>query len=211
MTPGTGAFSRGEGYAVPVKLASPVEIQAFLDATAYSDDPFYRCPARVRVDKRANCVDGALFAAAALRRLGLPPLVLDMRAVRDDDHVIAVFSRRDRWGAVAKSNVVGLRYREPVYLSPRELVMSYFDDYYNLQFERTLRSYSDPVDLTMFDALQWETMDEPIEAVIVPALDAAPHHNLMDAQMIAELTPIDRRSYEAGLIGANPDGLYKLP
>jgi hypothetical protein len=192
-----------------VNFASPAEIQAFLDATAYSDEPFYRCPARVWVDRRANCVDGALFAAAGLRRLGSPPLILDLRAVRDDDHVIAVFCRRGRWGALAKSNVVGLRYREPVYLSLRELVMSYFDDYYNLQFERTLRSYSDPLDLSAFDALQWETADEPIEPVIVPALDAAPHHELMDAQMIAELTPIDRRSYEAGLHGVNWNGLYK--
>lgn len=192
-----------------MNFASLAEIQAFLDATAYSDEPIYRCPARVWADRKAHCVDGALFAAAALRRLGLPPLVLDMRAVRDDDHVIAVFQRRGRWGALAKSNVVGLRFREPVYLSPRELVMSYFDDYYNLEFERSLRSHSDPFDLGQFDALQWETRDEPIEPTILPALDAAPHHELLSAEMIAELTPIDRRSYDAGLLGANWDGLYK--
>lgn len=209
MTRGTGAFSRASGYAHAVNFASPVEIQAFLDATAYSDEPFYRCPARVAVDRRANCVDGALFAAAALRRLGMPPLVLDLRAVRDDDHVIAVFSRRGRWGSVAKSNVVGLRYREPVYLSLRELVMSFFDVYYNLQFERTLRSYGEPVDLSQFDALQWETSDAPIEPVIVPALDAAVHHELLEEEMIAALTPIDRRSFDAGLVGADWNGLYK--
>lgn len=192
-----------------MRFSSPLEIQAFLDATAYSDEPFYRCPARVLADRRAHCVDGALLAAAALRRLGEPALVLDLRAVRDDDHLVAPFRRRGFWGAVAKSNVVGLRYREPVYQSLRELVMSYFDAYYNLDGERTLRSYSDPLDLARFDHLSWETSDDPIEPIIIPALDAAPHHELLTPEMIAELAPVDRRSYEAGLIGANWNGLYK--
>ncbi|MEZ4448734.1 MAG: hypothetical protein R3B09_04575 [Nannocystaceae bacterium] len=192
-----------------MRFTSPREIQDFLDAIAYSSDPIYRSPARVAVDRRAHCVDGALFAAAALRRLGEPPRVLDMRAHRDDDHVIALFQRRGRWGAVAKSNVVGLRYREPVYLSLRELVMSYFEVYYNLEGERSLRSYSDPVDLSAFDAIAWETEDDRIEPVIVAALDAAPHHELMSAEMIAELTPLDRRSFDAGLLGSDAAGLYK--
>lgn len=192
-----------------MRFASPREIQDFLDAVAYSSDPIYRSPARVAVDRRAHCVDGALFAAAALRSLGDPPRVLDLRAVRDDDHVIAVFERRGCWGAVAKSNVVGLRYREPVYRTLRELVMSYFDVYYNLDAERTLRSYSDPVDLSAFDHLSWETDDAPIEPVIVAALDAAPHHELMTAEMIADLTPLDRRAFDAGLHGSDYAGLYK--
>ena len=196
-------------YLRPVNFASPLEIQAFLDATAYSDEPIYRCPARVLVDRKAHCVDGALLAAAALRRLGDPPLVVDMRAHRDDDHVITPFRRDGCWGALAKSNVVGLRYREPVYLSLRELIMSYFQDYYNLDGERALRSYSDPLDLTAFDHLSWETSDDPIEPIIVPALDAAPHHDLLTPQQIAALTPIDRRTYDAGLSGANWNGLYK--
>ena len=191
------------------RLRSLADIQAFLDATAYSDDKFYRCPTRVLVDQRAHCVDGALLAAAALRRLGDPPLVLDLRAHRDDDHVIAVFQRRGRWGALAKSNVVGLRFREPVYASLRELVMSYFEPYYNLDGERALRSYSDPLDLSTFDALDWEQRPDAIEAVIVRALDDLPHHDLLTPAMIADLHPIDARSFEAGLLGANPDGLYK--
>lgn len=196
-------------YLAPVQFASPLEIQRFLDETTYSSEPFYRCPARVLTDRRAHCVDGALLAAAALRRLGDPPLILDMRAHRDDDHVIALFRRHDAWGALAKSNVVGLRYREPVYRDLRELVMSYFQDYYNLDGERALRSYSDPLDLSAFDHLSWETSDDPIEPVIVPALDAAPHHDLLTPDMLAALTPIDRRTFDAGLSGANWDGLYR--
>jgi hypothetical protein len=191
------------------RLTSLAAIQAFLDATAYSDDKFYRCPQRVLVDNRAHCVDGALLAAAALRRLGDPPWIVDLRAHRDDDHVIAVFQRHGRWGALAKSNVVGLRFREPVYASLRELVMSYFEPYYNLDGERALRSYSDPLDLATLDHLDWERDDDVIEPQICRLLDELPHHELMTPAMIAALHPIDARSYEAGLLGSNPAGLYK--
>ena len=193
------------------RLGSLAAIQSFLDETAYSEDKFYRCPYQVLAERTAHCVDGALLAAAALRRLGDPPLILDLRAERDDDHVIAVFRRHGHWGALAKSNVVGLRFREPVYASLRELVMSYFEPYYNLDGERALRSYSDPLDLSTFDALDWEHRPDAIEAVIVRALDDLPHHDLLTPAMIADLHPIDRRSYEAGLLGSNPNGLYKPP
>jgi hypothetical protein len=193
------------------RLGSLAAIQSFLDETAYSEDKFYRCPDQVLAERTAHCVDGALLAAAALRRLGDPPLILDLRAERDDDHVIAVFRRHDHWGALAKSNVVGLRFREPVYASLRELVMSYFEPYYNLDGERALRSYSDPLDLSTFDALDWEHRPDAIEAVIVRALDDLPHHDLLTPAMIADLHPIDRRSFEAGLLGSNPNGLYKPP
>ncbi len=191
------------------RLSSLAAIQAFLDATDYSDDKFYRCPHRVLVDNRAHCVDGALLAAAALRRLGDPPWIVDLRAHRDDDHVIAVYQRHGHWGALAKSNVVGLRFREPVYASLRELVMSYFEPYYNLDGERALRSYTDPLDLSTLDHLNWERDDAVIEPHICRLLDELPHHELMTPAMIAALHPIDARSYEAGLLGSNPNGLYR--
>lgn len=193
------------------RLGSLAAIQSFLDDTAYSEDKFYRCPAQVLVERKAHCVDGALLAAAALRRLGDPPLILDLRAERDDDHVVAVFRRHGHWGALAKSNVVGLRFREPVYASLRELVMSYFEPYYNLDGERALRSYSDPLDLSSFDALDWEQRPDAIESVIVRALDDLPHHDLLTPAMIADLHPMDARSFAAGLLGSNPNGLYKPP
>lgn len=193
------------------RLGSLAAIQSFLDDTAYSEDKFYRCPAQVLVERKAHCVDGALLAAAALRHLGDPPLILDLRAERDDDHVVAVFRRHGHWGALAKSNVVGLRFREPVYASLRELVMSYFEPYYNLDGERALRSYSDPLDLSSFDALDWEQRPDAIESVIVRALDDLPHHDLLTPAMIADLHPMDARSFAAGLLGSNPNGLYKPP
>ena len=108
-------------------------------------------PRRVLRERTAHCLEGAVFAAAALRVLGFPPLLLDLEAVQDTDHVVAVFRSRAHWGAIAKSNFSGLRYREPVYRSVRELVMSYFDGYINLRGDRTLRAYSRPVDLARFD------------------------------------------------------------
>jgi hypothetical protein len=191
------------------RFADPWSIQSFLDETSYSTEPIYRSPAQVLADRRAHCVDGALLAAAALRRLGDPPLILDLRAYRDDDHVIAVFRRYDHWGALAKSNVVGLRWREPVYATIRELVLSYFEPYYNLNGQRALRSYTDPFDLSAFDHLNWETSSDEIEPVILRALDDAVHHELLTPAMIAALTPIDRRSFDAGLLGSDPNGLYK--
>ena len=130
------------------RLTTPEKIQRFLDPElAYNKEPdgaTCRSPRRVLRDRTAHCMEGALFGAAALRMLGHPPLLLDLEAVRDDDHVLAIFRLRGRWGAVAKSNYSGLRYREPVYRTLRELVMSYFEHYYNLQKEKTLRRYSRP-------------------------------------------------------------------
>lgn len=192
-----------------MRFQHPREIQDFLDETAYSDDPFYRSPARVAVERKANCVDGALFAASHLRRLGYGARVLDMVAERDDDHVIALFQVDGHWGVVAKSNVVPLRYREPVYRSLRELVMSFFDLYYNLDYEKALRSYSVPLDLSRFDALGWETDETCIEPHIVAALERSRHIPLLTPRQIAGLSRVDQRLYDACLMGANPDGLYK--
>ena len=102
-------------------------------------------------------MEGALLAAAALRVQGFPPLLLDLEAVRDDDHVLAVFKQHGHWGAIAKSNYSGLRFREPVYCNLRELAMSYFEHYYNLEAEKTLRAYSRPVNLGRFDRIGWMT------------------------------------------------------
>ena len=120
---------------------------------------------RVLAERRANCYDGALFAAAALRRLGHRPLLLDLPAVRDDDHVLAVFRLRGRWGAVAKSNFAGLRFREPIFRDVRELAASYFEDYFNLRGEKTLRSYSVPFDLSRLDSLEWTFRDQHLREI----------------------------------------------
>jgi hypothetical protein len=203
----SGPWTRAE-LAVLDRLTEPSRIQRFLDRLSYSADPIYRCPRSVLRDRKAHCFDGALFAAAALRRLGHPPLLVDMRAVRDDDHIIAIFRRGEYIGAVAQSNYVGLRYREPLYRTLRELVLSYFEDFFNVDREKTLRSYSKPLDLSRFDALSWETGDEGL-GEIASSLDTVRHFPLLSKRQVESLSKLDERSYRAGMLGINRAGLYK--
>jgi hypothetical protein len=190
-------------------MKDPVRIQEFLDSIPYSTDDFYRCPLRVLRDRVAHCFDGALFAAAALRLIGFPPLVIDMLPNDwDDEHLLAVFKLDDHWGAVGKSNFVGLRYREPIHRSLRELVISYFEQYYNVEREKTLRAYTRPLNLTRFDDLNWMTRDEHLEKV-AKRLGEIQTIPVLTKAIIARLSLLDKRSYDAGLFGANPAGLFE--
>jgi hypothetical protein len=191
-------------------LDSPAAIQAFLDSIPYSADPFYRCPARVLRDRLAHCFDGALFAAAALRRLGFPPLVVDLYAERDDDHMLALWQRDGCWGALAKSNFVGLRFREPIYQSLRELVMSYFEAFYNVDREKTLRGFTVPLDLADLDGLAWMEADDGLDTV-AQRLDALDRTPVLTPGMAARLSPMDARSFEAGMLGVDAAGLWRPP
>jgi len=127
--------------------------------------------------------------------------------VRDDDHVLAVFRERGRWGAVAKSNFAGLRYREPVYRDLRELAMSYFDDYFNSAGERTLREYSVPLDLRRYDRLDWTFRDDHLH-YLSDRLDGLPHRDLLSPAMVRALRRVDARSMQAGMVGTDRAGLY---
>src|ERR1700704_1239778 len=147
------------------RLDTPSKIQRFLDEIPYNieaDGETFRSPRRVLADQTANCIEGAVLAAAALRVQGQLPLIMDLTATRDEDHVIAVFRRRGLWGAIGTSKFTGLRYREPVYRTVRELAMSYFEQYFNLAGERTLRGYGRPVNLARFDRLRWMTSAEDL-------------------------------------------------
>ena len=195
------------------QLTSPGAIQAFLDELPYSADPIYRCPLRVLRERIAHCFDGAMFAAAALRLLGYPPLILDIvPSGRDDDHMLALFKRDGHWGAVAKSNFVGLRFREPIFRTLRELVLSYFEDYYNVEGEKTMRAYTMPLNLDRLrpasDRRDWMVRDEPMER-IAQRLDEIRRVPVLTPPMIANLLPVDERSYRAGLMGVNQAGLHR--
>ena len=141
-----------------------------------------------------------MFAAAALRVNGYPPLVVDLEAEHDTDHVIAVFKKRGHWGALAKSNFSGCRYREPIYRSLRELAMSYFELYFNLRRERTLRTFSRPVNLARFDGLHWMTTEEPLW-FIAEYLFTIRHFSLLKPGMAKKLHRLDDRSFRAGILG----------
>jgi hypothetical protein len=202
MTP--NGFHAGE-LALLSALRTPERVQRFLDERiGYNKEKggaTCRGPRRVLRDRLAHCLEGALFGAAALRVLGWEPLLLDLEAVRDDDHVLAIFRQYGCWGAIAKSNYAGLRYREPVYRTLRELAMSYFEDYYNHQGERTLRAYSRPVNLRRFDRIHWMTAETDLWAVS-DHLFAIPHRPLLPRSVIRRLNRLDRRSFAAGKTGA---------
>jgi hypothetical protein len=186
------------------RLSSPARIQAFLDDLPYNlepDGPTCRSVRGALRHRTAHCMEGALIAAAALRRLGHEPLLVDLEAVRDDDHVLAVFRERNGWGAIAKSNYSGLRFREPVYRTLRELVMSYFEQYFNLRREKTLRRYSRPVNLRRFDRIRWMTSEEEVWAIPEHLL-TIPHIPLLSPAQVRGLSRVDDRLFAAGLLGS---------
>jgi hypothetical protein len=181
-------------------LKTPQLIQRFLEEMPYHHANTAWSPRVVLREGTAHCLEGAIFAAAALRVNGYKPLLWDLEAVRDTDHVLAVYQLDGHWGAIAKSNFATLRFREPVYRSLRELAMSYFDGYYNLLGERTLRAFSRSVDLSRFDHLDWMTTEKPVW-FIAEHLCHIPHTRLITRQQEKRLTRLDKRSHTAGLTG----------
>lgn len=182
-------------------LRTPARIQRFLDDLPYHHASTAWSPRLVLKHRQAHCLERALFAAAALRLNGFPALLWDLESVRDDDHVLAVFQVNKHWGAIGKSNFAGLRYREPVYRSLRELAMSYFDSYFNLAGERTLRAFATrPVDLKRFDPRAWMTTPEDLW-YIAEYLCEIPHTKVLTASMEKRLSRIGARNLAAGSVG----------
>jgi len=177
-------------------LKNPYGIQRFLDAMPYHLADTAWSPRRVLREGTSHCMEGAIFAAAALRANGHPPLIVDFEAQHDTDHVLAVFRVDGLWGAVAKSNYTGCRYREPVYRSLRELAMSYFDTYFNMRRERSLRTFSRPVNLTRFDDQQWMTTEQPIWFIVYHLLEIH-HYRLLPKGVSERLHRVDDRTFRA--------------
>lgn len=191
-------------------LDSPSKIQSFLNGIPYSEDQFYRCPLQLLRERKGHCFDGALFAAMALRRINHTPMLLELVPnERDDDHLLALFKQHGSWGAVAKSNFTGLRYREPVYRNLRELAMSYFEDHFNSVGEKTMRGYRGPIHLVTFDYLDWMSSDTGLDE-LADGMDRYCIHPILTEEMVAGLSLADDRSLRAGLLGANRAGLFKV-
>jgi hypothetical protein len=181
-------------------LNTPAKIQKFIDGIEYQYADTAWSPQHVLRERKGHCLEGALLAAAALRVNGRPPLLMDLEAVHDDDHVVAVYRDHGLWGGIAKSNFAGLRFRAPIYRTLRELALSYFEHYYNLRGERTLRAYSLPVNLTRLDGQHWMTAEEDVWCV-PEMLIAAKHYPLFPHRVARALPQLDRRSFEAGMHG----------
>jgi hypothetical protein len=185
-------------------LTTPARIQRFLDnEIGYNLEPggdTCYSPRKVLRECVAHCMEGAMLAAVALRMLGHPPLLVDLEAVRDTDHVLAVYRVNGHWGAVAKSDYSGLRSREPVYRNMRELVMSYFEHYFNTAGEKTLRAYSRPVNLRQFDRRDWMTSEEDVWVVPNYLCDIK-HTPVLPKTMLRKVAPMDKRLFAAGRLG----------
>jgi hypothetical protein len=181
-------------------LKTPARIQKFIDGLTYQYANTAWSPRRVLRERKGHCLEGALLAAAALRVQGHLPLLMDLEGVRDDDHVVALYRERGLWGGIAKSNFAGLRFRAPVYRTLRELALSYFEHYYNLRGERTLRAWSRAVNLSRLDKQGWMTSEENVWCVS-EMLIAARHYPLFPHRVARDLPRLDRRSFEAGMHG----------
>ncbi len=179
-----------------------------LDEIPYNPVIECKSPRNVLLKRTAHCFEGALLAAALMQFHGREPLVVDMVAENDDDHVITVFKHKNHWGAVAKSNCTTLCFREPVYRIIRELVMTYFDVYLNLNGEKSLRSYSRPVNINWLHSRDWPVTDEDLEPLGFKLFDYR-HYSILSKSMIRELSPARKILLKATLLGSNPSGLYK--
>jgi len=184
-------------------LSTPQKIQDFLETIPANHEPdgdTCLSPRRVLRERRAHCIEGAMLAALAFRLQGRRPLIVDLEATSNDfDHVIAVFQEHGHWGAISKTNHAVLRYREPVYRTLRELVMSYFHEYTTDDGKKTLRGYSRPVDLSRFDHINWMTSEEDVWEVPNYLCDVA-HISLLSRSQIARLRKADSIEREAGKI-----------
>lgn len=181
-------------------LKTPAKIQDFLNSIPMSHAKLgeYLSPRRVLRENKAQCMEGAMLAAVALRLQGRPPLVMDLKATKHDlDHIVAVFQEGKFFGAISKTNHGVLRYREPIYASIRELAMSYFHEYFLNDGRKTLRSYSHPIDLSRFDKKGWMTSEEDV-AYIPEYIDHVKHYPLLSPRQIKNLRKADKVEIRMG-------------
>jgi hypothetical protein len=196
------------------RLRSPIDIQRFLDSLAYVGEERDRCPLDVMKDQQCHCLDGGLFAALALRRIGDPGLLVDLVPLKnaqgnkvDEDHVLAVFRRNGRWGCVAKSNFPWLRYRDPVYHNVRELVMSYFEPYFSASSIKVLRGYSRPFDISRCDDLNF-AWDEQGAMQLYKKFYSHKPVPLLSTESERLLEPVDQREYDSAFLGIDWTWVY---
>ncbi len=193
------------------KLSTPAKIQDFLNTLPFNfelDRDTCQSPRQVLQSGTAHCLEGAMLATLALRLQGHKPLLMDLKSINgiDDDHVVALFKLRGRWGGITKTNHAVLRYREPVYLTLRELAMSFFHEYFLHSGRKTLRSYSIAFDLSKFDRRGWMTA-ETDTTYISPALDQAKHYQLLTPAMVRGLRSADPVEIAYGkIVEWNKDG-----
>lgn len=190
-------------FAVLMRLATPIKIQDFLDTLPLNWEEAgdtHMSPRRVLCEKKSHCIEGAMLAAAALWIHGEPPLLMNLSSIMgkgDVDHVVALYKRNGYFGAISKTNHAVLRFRDPIYRTPRELALSYFHEWFiNETGEKVLECYSKPLDLSRFGT-DWITTDKDLWN-IADALSVLPHYDLVPKGNRRFLRKADKMELKAG-------------
>lgn len=178
------------------KINTPAKVQDFLNRIEFNFEKngidTLKSPIRVLRERNAHCIEGAILGAYILKLQGQKPLILHLEATEDDfDHVIALFKMSGLWGAISKTNHAVLRYREPIYKNIRELVKSYFHEYFTYDGKKNLRKYSAPLDLNIFRSKNWESADEDLW-YIDEKLDIIKHYDIAPKSVIKNLRLADK-------------------
>lgn len=193
-----------------LQLKTPFAIQQYLDGMPYVVEERDRSARQAMIDGQCHCLDGGFLAALALWRIGHRPLLIDIvpDPGTDDDHVLALYKIDGGWGAVAKSNYVNLGFREPVYRSLRELVMTYFEHYCSIHQEKTLRGYTRPLDASRYTHLNWAWDEEGANQLYHQHFYGRKAIPLITKQMAKRLTPLTDRVYAAETLHTNLNESY---
>lgn len=176
-------------------LRTPAKVQDFLNTIPFNFEydgvDTIKSPLRTLREWNAHCIEGALLGAYILSLHGYEPYVLHLKTTHDDlDHVITPFKERGYWGALSKTNHSILRYREPIYKTIRELVLSYFHEYFLDDGTKTLRQYSRPVALRSFED-GWEVESRDLWGVDT-ALDTIKHYDIVPLSQLRILRKADQ-------------------
>ncbi len=187
------------------QLNSPFSIQGYLDSMPYIGEDRDRSPLNVMRDRQCHCLDGGFLASLLLWRIGYKPLLIDIvpDPGQDDDHVLALYQEDERWGAIAKSNYVNLGFREPVYKSLRELVMSYFEHYVSVHQTKTLRGYTRPLDASRYTHLNWAWDEVGANKLYYDHFYRRKAIPLITSRMAGRLSPVTDRVYAAETLHTN--------
>lgn len=193
------------------RLNTPERLQNFIDEIPYhyqGEDEVTYSPRLVMSKNQSDCLEGAIFAAAVFRFHGERPLVMNLEAVRDDSHCIALFERHGCWGAIGKSKYTGLTFREPIHRTLRELALSYVEGYFNFDGEKTLRGYSKPFDLSRFDNTGWMTTEKDITEMGLK-ISNIPYTILLTPKQTRGLRAVVPLMLRAGELGMTESGILE--
>ncbi len=190
-------------------LNTPKKITSYIDNLNYNYSDSSLSPLDVLQENKAQCLQAALTASCLFNYHNHPPLLLDLRAVRDEDHVLCIYQVDGYWGSIAKSKFTGLRGRDPVYSSIKELALSYFENYFNFAGQKTLREYSIPLNLTQFDSKNWMTNTD-VQSSIAIKLDLIKHYSLFSKSHTIYLSRVSGVRFTAGTMDSKIKNLSEL-